>query len=79
MAPIEGSYMISYMAAIEMESLCLILFKIFESIYPLILVRGQGHMSWHQMEAHLMFSSMSSIQVGFLSLIVFEIFEENYI
>ena len=55
MAPIESSYMISYMTTIQNESLSLVVFKIVEKkfIWPLTFVQGQR--SWHQIKGHIWF------------------------
>ena len=53
MAPNESPYMISYMSTIQMESLSLTLFEIFDKISFETEVKGQGQRSLHQMKAHI--------------------------
>ena len=71
--------MISYMSAIQMESLSLTIFEIFDKIA--FFDRGQRSRSkvTSPNESPYMISYMSTIQMESLSLVVFEIFEKKSI
>ena len=74
MTPNESPYMISYMCTIQIESLSLVFFDVFETIACLTFDLGSRSNVIAPNESPYMISYMSTIQIETLSLIVFEIF-----
>ena len=77
MAPNESPYMISYMSTIQMGSLSLIVFDIFDNKAYLTFDLGLRSNIMSPNESPYMISYMCTIQMKSLSLIVFEIFEKT--
>ena len=77
MAPNESPYMISYMSTIQMESLSLIVFEIFEKNTHMTFDLGSRSKVMAPNEGPYMISYVSKIQMECPSLIVFEIFERK--